>query len=312
MKLIDFHCDTPAALFRSKGTLRVNPKLQVDIERTTVFDGYCQIAACFCPSALNNEAGFAIVKQYAAYLQSAIAAEPDAMLISSGNEMTATMESGKRAFLLATEDLRILNGDLSRVKHLRELGVRFATLVWRGVSCIGGAHNTDEGLSAFGREAVTALLESGIVPDVSHASRETLRQTAEICHAHKKPFVATHSCAFALCSHRRNLTDEEIRLIAESGGVIGVNLYPPFLRADAPATLSDITAHVRHLFRVAGTDAIVMGTDLDGVDLLPEGIKDVADLPQIVDAMQKAGFTTKEIDRLFYQNGLQFIKNHLN
>lgn len=312
MKLIDFHCDTPAALFRSKGSLHTNSSLQVDIERTAAFDGYGQIAACFCPSSCHDEEGFAIVKQYAAYLKSAIAAEPDAMLVSSGNEIATAMENGKRAFLLAVEDLRILNGDLARVEYLRKTGVRFATLVWRGVSCIGGAHNTEEGLSDFGHEALHALLEKGIVPDVSHASRETLRQTAACCRSKGKPFVATHSSAFALCPHKRNLTDEEIRMIAESGGVIGINIYPPFLRTDGSATISDIAAHARHLFCVAGADAVVMGTDLDGVDLLPEGIRDVSDLPRIADAMQKAGFTTNEIDRLFYRNGLQFIKNHLN
>lgn len=312
MKLLDFHCDTPAALFRSAGALDTNPLLQVDLAKTAVFEGYCQAAACFCPSSLDNEAGYQTVKRYLDYLKEAVATEQEAVLVTDSIGVIAAMENGKRAFLPAVEDLRILDGDLSRVAELRGLGVRIATLVWRGTSCIGGAHNTEEGLTPFGREALLALLENGILPDVSHASRKTLQDTAEICRTQGKPFLATHSSAFALCPHRRNLTDEEIRLIASCGGVIGVNIYPPFLRADAPATLADVLAHVRHLFRIAGADAVALGTDLDGVDLLPEGIRDVSDLVNIADAMQGAGFTANEIDRLFYQNGLQFIKNYLN
>jgi membrane dipeptidase len=191
------------------------------------------------------------------------------------------------------------------------MGVRFATLLWRDESIIGGAWNTDVGLTPFGKEALDRFLALGIVPDVSHASIASFWDIATQCKASKKPFIATHSNAFAATRHKRNLLDEQIRAVAASGGVIGVNFNPPFLTCKSYATLDDVIAHVLHLTSVGGEGAIVLGTDLDGIDALPKTISNASDLVLLADTMKKSGFAERQIDRLFFENGHRFLIENL-
>ena len=93
--------------------------------------------------------------------------------------------------------------------------------------------------------------------------------------------------------------------------MIGVNLYPPFLTCANEATLSDVLAHIRHLMHVAGEEAVVLGTDLDGVDALPHPLSSVSDLWLLADMMKKSGFTARQIDRLFFENGHRFLIENL-
>jgi membrane dipeptidase len=305
MRLIDFHCDTPIELYKKKALLLEND-LMVDLKKAASFDSYTQLAAVFYPPQLPDRDGMHYVRSVLAYLK-----KTGAVVVSDRTAFQRAVSGKTPAFIPTIEDARILNGDLSHTNELYEMGVRFATLLWRDESIIGGAWNTDVGLSSFGKEAVVRFLELGIVPDVSHASVASFKDIAALCKARGKPFVATHSNAFFVTPHRRNLTDEQIRIIASSGGVIGVNLYPLFLTCEKDATLHDVMAHVRHLIAVGGERSIVLGTDLDGVDALPKTISNVSNLLLLADNMKKSGFTARQIDRLFFENGHRFLIENL-
>ncbi|MBO5327475.1 MAG: membrane dipeptidase [Clostridia bacterium] len=305
MHLIDFHCDTPVELYKKQACLAKND-LMVDLKKASAFQSYTQLAAVFYPPQLPNADGMHYVRSVLEYLEQA-----GALIIGSRDAMQRSIASGAAAFIPCIEDARVLNGDLHNVTELFALGVRFATLLWRDESIIGGAWNTNVGLTSFGKKAVIRFLEAGITVDASHASVSSFHDMSALCKAYQKPLVATHSNAFSVTPHRRNLTDGQIRTIALSGGVIGVNLYPPFLTSQTQATLNHVMAHIRHLMRVGGEECVVLGSDLDGVDALPRSIFDVSNLSLLTNTMKKSGFTARQTDRFFFENGHRFLIENL-
>ncbi len=310
MNLIDLHCDTPAALWR-RGAGLVRSDLHVDLEKTAPFDAYVQAAAYFTPRSVSDADGMEQVRAYHACLTRAVAGAPGAMMIRGKADLQTAVTSGKRGFLPALEDLRVLCGNLDPITELREMGVRIVTPVWRDQSCIGGAWNTDAGLTPFGKRAVERALSLGMIPDVSHASKATFDDVAALCRAAARPFAATHSCAFSLCAHGRNLTDEQMKIIADAGGLIGVNLYPVFLTGSDRADLDDVARHVRRIADTAGYDAAAIGSDFDGVDCLPRGIASVRDLPRLCDRLTAQGYSEDALEKLFYKNAYRFLIENL-
>ena len=310
MKLIDLHCDTPAALCRRRASLTSND-LHVDLEKTAPFSAYIQVAAYFTSTTGGDADGMERVRTYHTYLTQAVASAPDAVLIQNAADLQAAEASGKRGFLPAVEDLRILAGDLDNLTGLRDMGVCIVTPVWRGQSCIGGAWDTDAGLTPFGKETIETALTLGMIPDVSHASTATFDDIAALCRAAGKPFIATHSCAYALCRHRRNLTDEQMRQIADCGGLIGVNFYPVFLTGKTCADLDDLVCHIRRLQAVAGINAVAIGSDFDGVDCLPQGLSCVRELPRLYDRLSACGCSDDALEKLFFDNAYHFLNQNL-
>lgn len=306
MNWIDLHCDTPLRLYRKRQALRQNT-LHIDLEKAKGFSQFLQCAALFCPAEMTDEDGFAYILEMADYFLSEIRKNSDcARLIQTADDLKTAKAEASRAFILTVEDGRILNGKLSRLDVLWALGVRILTPLWRGTSILGGAHDTDLGLSDFGKMAVEKMLSIGMLPDVSHASIPSFWDIAEQAHRAGKPLLATHSCAYALCPHTRNLTDAQIRAISESGGVIGVNLYPPFLTA-GKATVDDVLRCIRYFLKVGGMDCVSFGTDLDGVDALPVGIRSLADMSELPERMYSSGFSADEVEHVFYRNAERIL-----
>lgn len=307
MNWIDLHADTPLRLYRNHGSLEKN-NFHLDVMRSTPFARFLQCAALYCPAGVTDAKGFSFVLSMSDYFEGEIGKCREATLIRSAADFKAAWEAGKRAFLLTLEDARILDGKTERIALLHSRGVRIITPLWRGVSCIGGAHDTAAGLTDFGKRAVEMMVSLRILPDVSHASPQSFSDIREIAKASGLPLIATHSCAAALCPHTRNLTDAQIREIAESGGVVGLNLYPPFLRRRGDADFSDIFRHLRHLYLAGGKELPALGTDFDGVDSLPRGVCGMEDMPRFYTEMKKQGFSEDEADRFFSGNAKRIIK----
>lgn len=309
MNLFDFHCDLPGALLHSGNTLWKSNG-QFDLSRTAFFGRVTQVTAFFTPPAVPDAEGFDYVVRMAACLREN-AKESNVCLSGEIKDIQSAWKNKKTVLIPSLEDARILAGNLSRIGILRQMGVRFAAPFWRGENRLGGAHDTDIGLSPFGHEALSLFLSSGILPDVSHASHRAFRDIEVLCKKNGAPMLATHSCAAALSAHTRNLTDAEIRAIAQSGGVVGLNLYPPFLSEKTTVQLPEILLQIRHLYKIGGKDLPALGCDFDGVDALPRGISSVGDLPLLIDALRSDGFTSDEIERLFFKNGERFLLENL-
>lgn len=239
-------------------------------------------------------------------------------LARSAEEVLSMERENRMAGILTVEEGGVLNGRPERLEELYARGVRLITLTWNYENCIGSPNSRDQeimqrGLTPFGIQTVERMNDLGMIVDVSHLSdggfRDCVRRS-------KKPVIASHSNARSLCPHPRNLSDEMLHALGEKGGVAGVNFYGAFLRpAGKPAEedraqISDIVRHIRHMTDQGGEDAVALGTDFDGFDRksLPSGIRGVQDMDVLWDAMKRAGFTERQIEKTAYGNVMRILK----
>lgn len=312
MPIIDLHCDTVLELARRKKALAVND-LCVDLEKMRKSDVICQFFAMFIrmtefPSV--DGAWERMLQLYAVFREEMAKNAGAIRQITSGVEL-----SGKNdvpAAVLTVEEGGILGGRVERVDELYKMGVRLITLTWNFENCIGYPNSEETeimeaGLKPFGLEVVEKMNDLGMIVDVSHLSDGGFR---DVAHYSRKPLVASHSNARALCPNRRNLTDDMIRTLADSGGVTGINFYGKFLGDKTPGTLAEIIAHIKHIKNVGGIDCIALGSDFDGFDGGCE-IEDASRFPKLVAALGKNGFTAGEIEKITWKNALRVIRETL-
>ncbi len=293
----DFHCDTPFELYRRGAPLGQND-LHIALDRAHGLDRWVQTAAIWSDRRLSDDDAFA---QFLC-----IADDFKTKAASCGVPLAkGALSDAPRQFLLAVEDARLLGGDLSRMDVLSGAGVRVLTLVWAGDGCIGGAHDTDGGLSPFGKEVVLRCFETGIVPDLSHASDRMIDEVLDLAAVHHRPVVATHSNARAVYAHRRNLRDEHFRAIVASGGLVGLSFAPQHL-AESGADLHAILRHAQHDLSLGGEDALVFGGDFDGIETTPQGLSSIADIPALYDLFERELGNRALCEKIFYQNGIRF------
>jgi membrane dipeptidase len=190
----------------------------------------------------------------------------------------------------------------------------------RGVRIFGLVHTSDNalatsstgkgaggGLTDAGRAFVRRVYDAGAVVDVSHASDAATDEILRFALAEKVPVVATHSNARALVAHPRNLTDDQIRDIGRTGGVVGVNFHSRFLVPHGRAKLADVLAHVLHLVKVAGVEHVAIGSDFEGDITAPEGLEGVRHMPRLSTALEAAGMTRDDVERVFSRNALRVL-----
>lgn len=219
----------------------------------------------------------------------------------------------KPQLLLALEGLDLLAPDWQRAEQLYEMGIRSLGLFWNNDNFLGcGADaegGCDTGLTAAGRQFVEYAAGRGFLIDLAHASERSFWAAAELMNKSLKPLLVSHACCRALCPHRRNLTDEQLRAVGASGGVVGITLAPGFLRADNTADIDDVVRHVAHAVEVAGPEGVALGSDFDGVGCLPAPMQGVQSWPLLAAALLKAGFSRCEVEAVMGGNLLRFCKN---
>lgn len=318
MDYFDLHCDTlyelsQYALYRhgEPGSLLCSSG-QLDLQRVRCYDRYAQIFALFCGSSPITDPEDAHVRlthlleiaarefeENAAYLRLCRTAED--LLQAQTDKKAAAFLSIEGAELLQTPEDFVL---------AQNAGVRFVTLTWNHRTCYGCGAVTDNhaGLTADGRELVCTLVRCGMIADVSHLSERGFWDVMECTDA---PVLATHSNSQAMCPHVRNLTDEQFCELCRRGGIVGINLYAPFLAKGGQAGLNDVVRHIAHFCELGGENHLAIGADFDGCDRLPRGIHDVADLPKLAETLRQNGFSAAMLHNLFYENMNRFVKTHL-
>lgn len=308
MNYCDLHCDTPLKLYETGGSL-LDGEADVTVEKLGFTDKYVQLAA-YCPPAGDSD-GEAYEKFYRvreAFLKEA--EQSGCAVCTDAAEIDSALGSGKASFVLTVEDARILEGDVQRLKGLYDLGVRAVTPLWSGVTCIGGAHDTDFGLTEFGLEAVRECAMLGMILDISHASPASAEEIMSAAERFASPVMASHSCSRELFDHTRNLSDSQLKRLVSLGGIVGVNLYPPHLTG-GEATAMDAVRHIKHFISVAGEDAVALGCDLDGMGQHPADVRDVSMIPCLYGAMESVGFTDAVIEKVMFRNAYDFLRRSL-
>ena len=217
----------------------------------------------------------------------------------------------KLLVLLSVEGADFIASDLFLIELVHQMGVRMITLTWNGRNSLGDGVMVEGGggLTGFGLQAVKAMQDLNIIIDVSHLGE---RGFWDVAAAAEKPFVASHSNAWALCQHPRNLKDRQIREISSLGGLIGVNLCPAFI---APSredqNFGTLIRHISHIAEVGGIDCLCLGSDLDGITALPSGMEDVREMSQLPGLLEAAGFSPTEIEAICSANLIRFLRENL-
>ena len=216
----------------------------------------------------------------------------------TGREVDETVAEGKTAALLSIEGADLIDCDVYKVETVAQWGVRLLNPVWNRANVLSGtnAEEPERGLSAAGRDFIHVLEEHAIYPDVSHLSNAGFW---DLVHIARRPIVASHSNARAVCPHRRNLTDDQFRAIRDSGGVVGLNLYLHFV---GQPTMDALVAHVEHFLALDGEKTLCLGGDLDGCEALAAGMTGMQDVPKLYEALKARGYSDALLEDIFWNN----------
>lgn len=334
MKIADMHCDTLLELFKKKVNSEpygiLHSDLHIDLKKMEKSDYLVQNFAIF--AHMEQLKGKMELPEYAFRIADLFFTEmrkyPNRIgIIRSYDDIVENEKAGKMSALLSMEEGAIFEGKVEYLRIFYELGVRMATFTWNFANelafpnrvVLEGEHlgtfvrETENGLTETGYEFLAEMERLGMIVDVSHLGDKGIYDV--IAHA-KKPFVASHSNARAVCGHARNLTDKMIRGIAEKGGVIGINYCPAFLRDKEnwgdprKVSLDDVVRHIRYLISVGGIECVGLGSDFDGTNISFE-INNAGDMSLLEQKLRQEGFSESEIEKIFYRNVMRLYKEIL-
>lgn len=224
-------------------------------------------------------------------------------------------QDGRVAAILHIEGAEPIAPDLSNLEHWYERGLRSIGPTWSRANAFAegvpfafpSGSDIGGGLSPAGRALVKACNRLGILVDLSHLNWAGFWDVARLSSA---PLVATHSNAHALCPASRNLTDEQLVAIRDSGGVVGVNFAVTFLREDgtelSETGIDAIVRHIDHYVEVMGIDHVAFGSDFDGA-VAPEELGGIAGLPKLVDAIRARGYGEDDVAKITHANWLRVL-----
>lgn len=231
-------------------------------------------------------------------------------------EIRAANAAGQVAAILHIEGAEAIDAEMKVLDVLHQAGLRSIGPVWSRSNIFGhgvpfrfpSSGDTGPGLTDAGRALVRRCNELGILVDLSHLNEKGFWDVAKISTA---PLVATHSNAHALSASSRNLTDDQIKAVGQSGGVIGLNFANGFLRADgkwqSENGLDTMLRHLDHLMKLAGEDSVALGSDFDGARI-PSQIGDVTGLPNLINAMRAHGFGESLIAKIASENWIRVLE----
>ena len=271
---VDLHCDTLTLPLEQGVAFYQNPKAQINVNR--LLQGGCraQCFALFCAPQESFEQTLFYLNRY----------------------QTAKEEIKKRGVspLLTVDGGGGVNGDLSKLSFLAEQGVKTFGLTWNNENEWGYPCGENGGLKPFGKKGVEFLVERKIYPDISHLSDDGVKDVFEIARTNACPVVATHSLSRTVYRHKRNVTDRQIKRIAESGGVVGVNFVREFLGE------AGIVEHIKRIYQAGGEDVLAIGSDFDGT----KGplYRSPKEMQKLFYALKKADFSVRLIEKLAYKN----------
>lgn len=308
--MIDLHCDTIMQLLDhpDSGDLYRNT-WKIDIEKLQKAHSKVQDFALFINLGETND-------PYGRYEEMRNLCTTQIHLygehiqhVLSYQDVKSVYESGKIGALMSIEEGGVLGGDLDKLKQAYQDGVRLITLTWNYPNGLGEPHCGEQHkkLTPKGIEFVEAMQDLGIIVDCSHLNDAGTEQLGDILDV---PFVASHSNAREITAHTRNLPDNLIKLIANKGGVIGLNFAQSFLGTSPVSRIEDIVKHGLYLINKGGEDVVALGTDFDGIKPNTE-IKDTSEMYRLYDAFKEAGLSVEQCEKLFWKNADRLLKEIL-
>ena len=316
---LDTHCDIDVNNFTDHNNYTINTNSQVNLPKMIdggldvawfiVFTGQDSLNKNGYKRAYKNaidkfEAIHRLVEQYA----------PDQIELALSEEDVHRINAkGKKIAMIGIENAYPLGEDLSNIEKFYNLGARYMSLAHNGHSQFSDSNTGEEdniwmhnGLSDKGKEAILEMNRLGIMIDVSHPSKEAIRQMIEISNA---PVIASHSSARSLCNHSRNLDDEQLDWIKQNGGVVQTVAYAGYLRDDISTELvsvQDLVDHVDYMVKRIGIDHVGISSDFDGGGGI-QGWSDASETFNVTKELLKRGYTKEEISKIWSGNLLRVL-----
>ena len=294
---LDTHCDTPMFFPQGIHFEQRDPKILVDLHKMTEGRQDATIMVAYLPQPTENPTAYAdsifdqievIVSQNSDYVR----------IASTPRDLWMNKHQGLKSIMLGIENGIAIDSKLENLQHFVDRGIVYMTLCHNGDNDIcdsaSKTQHTHHGVSAFGEQVIKEMNRLGVLVDMSHAGEESFYNALEIS---SKPIVCSHSSARALCDHPRNLTDDQMRALAQKGGVAQTTIYHGFLKKDGEATINDVIAHLEHAIDVMGIDHVGLGTDFDG----DGGVRGLANSAELIN------FTRRLLARRFSEHDIQKI-----
>lgn len=319
MFVLDSHCDTPSQMMRGLDIGIAGDRSQVDLPKLKAGGVDASFFALYTSADLSeDEAATKVLEMLARVYDALDVYSEQAALALTPEDALRNKEKGLISIFLGMENGSPIHKSFPLLRQFYRMGVRYMTLTHNGDNEIAdsAAQGTRwHGLSPFGREVVDEMNRLGMIVDVAHVSDETFY---DVIKCSKAPIVSTHSCCRALASHRRNMTDDMIRTLADHGGVIQINFYPVFLsdlyasfyevkgeKASPRPGVSDVVNHIDHAVKVGGIEHVGIGTDFDGIEITPKGLEDISKLPKVFDQLKRKGYSEDQIELIAGKNFLR-------
>ncbi|EKQ56249.1 MULTISPECIES: dipeptidase [unclassified Clostridium] len=310
MKFIDLHCDTASRIFYENLDLR-SKLCKVNIDNLRKGENLGQVFAFFINVELNNDPFEEFLKLYNRFIKEIEKNSNEIEIVRNIKELRAAEEDGKIGAFLSIEEGEVIKGSISNLKKVYDMGIRILTITWNYKNQLGFPNAEfiykDRGLTKKGIEVIEECESLGIIPDVSHLSDAGFYDIVKNC---KKPFIASHSNSRAITNHPRNLDDNMIRLLAEKGGVMGINFCSDFLGNKKVSSIEEMVAHIKHIKKIGGIDVLALGSDFDGIHNEVE-IKNASEFNKLHKVLIDNNFKEYEIEKIFYKNAIRVFDETL-
>lgn len=306
--ILDSHCDSPMLFDEGSHFYSKNPEMLVDLHKMTAGRQDASFMVAYLKQEGRDEdslkAAVAKADRLLSLIDERIAeCKGYAAIATTPDELWQNKFKGIKSVVKGVENGYAIGLDIDNVDRLRSRGVAYMTLCHNGDNDICDSHKGNHehnGLSEFGKRVVERMNRVGMMVDLSHASEKSFWDALECS---SKPIICSHSSSRALCDHTRNLTDEQMRALARSGGVAQVCMYSGFLKKEEDATVIDAVRHIMHMIDVMGVDHVGIGSDFDGGGGIP-GLEDASWFVSLTGRLMAEGLTDEQLSLLWGRNFL--------
>lgn len=309
MNFFDFHCDTIGECFNQNKLLQ-NNNLHIDLTRAKMaFKKYCQTFAIWIPDEKRGTDALNYFNSVYDCFISEIEKSPDIIsFCTDGKDLNYAFKNSKIGALLSVEGGAVLGGNVEKLYELYDKGVRLMTLTWNGQNELGDGCmcKNPNGLTVFGKSVVKEMQKIGMLIDVSHLSEKGFYDVAALT---DKPFIATHSnCKIVKneWAKKRNLNDEQIKILVDRQCAVGINLCADFLGDDNDTGKEAVFRHVNHFLDLGAENILCFGADFDGCTVNPE-LNGIDKIYIVYDYLICHGLSETIINKIFFDNANRFI-----
>lgn len=278
MDFLDLHCDTAYEMYVKNQGFE-NNNLAVSAKLGECFENWTQTFAIWIKETEENP--FLFYKNSLSHLKKSL--------------------RGKVKPVFAVEGGSVIGNNIDLLYELQKDSIKFLTLTWNGENLIAGGAKSEKGLTDFGKSVIKEMNKIGMAVDVSHLNDKSFYSVID----RADKILATHSNCRSICNHKRNLTDEQIKLLCDKGGIIGLNFYPEFL---GEGFYESIYQNIFHLCEMGFENHIGVGSDFDGAKM-PNEMKNISKIPDLYLKLKQKGLKEDLLYKIFYKNANDFLAN---